>query len=281
MSADAQPTQAAPAEAAPPQEPAPSLVVGVGASAGGLEAFKDLLAEVPAGAGLTFLFAQHLEPHQPSLLVELLSKATPLTVRTAEQGEELRPDTVYVLPPNAVMSVHGGRIDLLPRAARRALNMPIDHLLRSLAEDMRDRAVGVVLSGGGTDGTLGLVAVKAEGGVTFAQDEQSARHDSMPRSAAAECRVDYVLPPGGIARQLVRLARHPFAADAAEPAVGPQVESALGQVLGLVRSAGGVGLDALPESAAAWPCAAWTPCPSTWPSCATTPPRCRPSTRTS
>jgi two-component system CheB/CheR fusion protein len=213
----------------------PSLVVGVGASAGGLEAFKELLGVIPTDAGLSFLFVAHVAPTQPTLLAEVLRQATPLTVLDARQDLRIEPNHIYVIPPNALLGVRDGFLHLLPRAPRRILHMPADHLFRSLAEDLKSAAVGVVLSGGGTDGTLGLAAIKAEGGITFAQDERSARHDSMPRSAIAEVHVDYVLPPAEIGRQLLRLADHSYARTPVEAVPGPEVQSALDQILGLVR----------------------------------------------
>jgi two-component system CheB/CheR fusion protein len=233
-----EPTNSPPAPAASPDAILPDgqrfLVVGVGASAGGLEAFRELLEEVPPDPGLTFLFAQHLDPSRPSLLRDILSHATPLDVCEARDGEVLEPNRVYVMPPEADMAVRDGHIALLPRGGRRAPHMPIDRLFRSLAEALKERAVGVILSGGGTDGTLGFQSIKAEGGVTFAQDDKSARHDSMPRSAVADGNVDYVLPPAEIGRQLVRLACHPYAApDATPPA---EDEAALGDVVAILRA---------------------------------------------
>src|SRR5947209_2811307 len=137
------PSPQPPPPAIPSVEPMPSddtlvspvdfLVVGVGASAGGLEAFRELLENLPPNPGLTFLFVQHLDPSQPSLLVSLLSKATCLTVCEAEHGTPLEEDHVYILPPNALMGVHRAAIELQPRGARRAPNMPADFLFRSLA----------------------------------------------------------------------------------------------------------------------------------------------------
>src|SRR5262249_40616040 len=178
----------------------PFLVVGVGGSTGGLEAFREVLAQLPPDPGLVFLYVQHLEPHFPSLLPEALGNP-PLPVREATEGMILESDHVYVIPPNTYLAANDGKPTPAPRPFR-ALNMPIDHLFYSLAESHRDRAVGVVLSGGGTDGALGLKAIKGEGGITFAQDALSCRRDSMPRSAVAEGAVDYVLSPAEIARQL-------------------------------------------------------------------------------
>ncbi|HVS37544.1 MAG TPA: chemotaxis protein CheB [Gemmataceae bacterium] len=222
------------------QPPAvPLLVVGVGGSAGGLEAFREVLESLPAEGNMAFLFVQHLPPDHRSLLPELLARVTPMTVVQAEQGMQIEADHLYLIPPDADMAVQGGEIVLTPRAARTAVHMPIDHLFRSLAEDQRGRSVGVVLSGGGTDGTLGLKVIKAEGGITFAQDEKSARHDSMPRSAITDGWVDYVLPPAEIARQLLRISRHPYTVNH-EAVVAPEADGMVDRILGVLRGHFGV-----------------------------------------
>jgi two-component system CheB/CheR fusion protein len=233
-----------PAEAAPVPEPAPGdqapsnpmLVVGVGASAGGLEAFKELLENLPADSGMAFLYVQHLEPNAKSLLPEILGRVARMPVKEATEGAHVDANHLYLIPPNTTMTLSDGRLALTPRPQHRAPHMPIDHLFRSLAEIQKDRAVGVILSGTGTDGSLGFQAIKAEGGITFAQDERSARYDSMPRSAIADGSVDYVLPPREIARQLLRLAQHPFAFK--PETAGPPGEGveAVDAILALVRT---------------------------------------------
>jgi two-component system CheB/CheR fusion protein len=229
------------AAASPNDQPAavPFLIVGVGGSAGSLEAFREILQKVPAERGITFLFVQHLQAAHKSLLPEVLSKATSLKVAEARDGAPLEVNHLYIIPPDADMAVKGGRLALTPRVTHRTAHMPIDHLFRSLAEDQKGRAVGVVLSGGGTDGTLGLKAIKSEGGITFAQDEKSARHDSMPRSAITDGWVDYVLPPADLAEQLVRLVRHPYTAEETPPPP-PQGDGMVDKILGVLRSQQGV-----------------------------------------
>jgi two-component system CheB/CheR fusion protein len=231
-SADAPVPQPQPEEQRPPL---PFLVVGVGGSSGGLEAFREMLENVPPEPGICFLFVQHLQTGHKSLLVELLQKATPMTVLAAQEDLELKPDHVYVINPDTDMAIHNGRLVLTARAGRRGLHMPVDHLFRSLADDQKSRAVGVVLSGGGTDGTLGLNAIKAEGGITFAQDDKSARQDSMPRSAIAEGCVDYVLPPAEIAHQLIRIARHPYTVEG-ESADAADTAAVLDKILSVLRA---------------------------------------------
>jgi len=185
-------------------------VVGIGASAGGLEAFTKLLKHLPDDTGMAFVLVQHLDPTHASALTEILSRATTMPVTEVRDGIRAEPNHVYVIPPNTNMAILHHTLSLMPRTEKHGLHLPIDYFLRSLAEDRRSRAVGVILSGTASDGTLGLQAIKAEGGITFAQDEESARYDGMPRSAIGSGCVDCVLPPEGIARELARLSRHPY-----------------------------------------------------------------------
>jgi two-component system CheB/CheR fusion protein len=185
------------------------LIAAVGASAGGIEAFSELMKSVPPDTGMAFVLVQHLDPTHHSMLADLVSKITPMRVNEVTNGMAVEPNNVYVIPPNTTMSIFHQTLRLVPRDDSAGMPMPIDHFMRSLAE-LGNRAVGVVLSGSGSDGTLGLCEIQAQGGVTFAQDSASAKHDSMPRSAEAAGYTDYVLPPKGIARELARLARHPY-----------------------------------------------------------------------
>jgi two-component system CheB/CheR fusion protein len=221
-------------------EKAPFFLVGVGASAGGFEAFSQLLAHLPANPGLAFILVQHLDPHHESRLPDLLARAARMPVVQAEEGMAVEPDHVYVIPPNASMAVAGGRLRLGPRAEVGGQHLPIDHLFRSLAEDQGGQAIGVVLSGGGTDGTLGLEEIKAAGGITFAQEASSAKHDSMPRSAIGAGCVDFVLPPEGIARELVRIGSFAHARFGVSAAAAAGEDEAFGKICGLLHSAGGV-----------------------------------------
>jgi two-component system CheB/CheR fusion protein len=234
-----------PAEQPPPpdgahDEPSPDAppagplfpVVGVGASAGGLESFTELLEHLPSSPGLAILYVTHLEPHHKSHLPEILPKATGMTVCEVHEGMNVEPDHLYLIPPNTNMALTDGHLTLTPRSPFPGQHMPIDHLFRSLAEIHKNRAIAVLLSGGGTDGTLGFRAVKAEGGITIAQDEKTAVQPAMPRSAILDGSVDYVLPPRDIASQIVRLVRHPYAR---EPAPEPAPDFTK-EILGLLRS---------------------------------------------
>jgi len=212
-------------------------VVGVGASAGGLEALQQLLRALPRDTGMGFVIVQHLAPDHASSLVEILSRATKMPVCEVRDEPEVAPDQVYVIPPGRDMTIAGGKLRLLPQV-REARHRGIDHFFRSLAEDSGHQAIGVVLSGSATDGTLGLEVIKAEGGVTFAQDE-SAQHDSMPRSAVASGCVDFVLSPEGIAHEIARIARHPYVAPTAEQGGGEE-GAGHGRIAEIVRRATGV-----------------------------------------
>jgi two-component system, chemotaxis family, CheB/CheR fusion protein len=186
----------------------PLSIVGVGASAGGLEAFEQLLRALPSDSGMAFCLVQHLAPRHESILSELLAKATDMPVIEVTEGMHVQANHVYVIPPNADMSIVDGQLHLSPLSEDRALRMPIDSFFRSLADTYQSRSVGVILSGTASDGTLGLQAIKAMGGVTFAQDDESAKYNEMPRNAIAAGNVDFVLPPAGIARELKRIATH-------------------------------------------------------------------------
>ena len=212
------------AEEVPASSGASFPVVGVGASAGGLEALTQLLRALPVDTGMGFVIVQHLAPGHASSLSDILSRATKMPVSAVRDEPEVLPDHVYVIPPGRDMIISGGKLRLLAQE-RQTQRRGIDQFFTSLARDSGHRAIGVVLSGALNDGTLGLEAIKAEAGITFAQND-SAQHDSMPRSAVASGCVDFVLSPEKIAAELARIARHPAvapdpnAADALVPGHG-------------------------------------------------------------
>ena len=185
------------------------VVVGIGASAGGLEAFSKLLAALPLDTGMAFVLVQHLDPTHESLLTALLGRTTGLKVTEIIDGLRVEANHVFVIPPNANLSIKDGVLRLSSRAVRGS-HCSIDDFLGSLALDLGHRAIAVVLSGTASDGTIGLEAIKAAGGITFAQDPKSARFDQMPRNAIAAGVVDFVLPPEQIAAELARLAKEPY-----------------------------------------------------------------------
>ncbi len=188
----------------------PLTIVGIGASAGGLEAFTQLLRTLPADTGMAFVLIQHLDPKHESMLTQILSQRTKMPVNEADDQMATKPDHVYIMPPNRNMTISGGVLGLRPRNEARGQHLPIDRFFRSLAEDQKSQAIGVVLSGTASDGALGLRAIKAEGGITFAQDEKSAKFGGMPHSAVSAGGADFVLPPEGIAKELARISGHPL-----------------------------------------------------------------------
>jgi len=195
----------------PPKVGGSFPIVGIGASAGGLEAFTQLLRNLPADTGMGLVLVQHPDPEHESALTQILSRATVLPVSAITNNLAVQPNHVYVIPPDTNLVIAEGVLKFEPRPRTRTPHRPIDGFFESLAQDRREGAVGVVLSGTATDGTLGLEAIKAEGGITFAQDD-SAKHDSMPRSAVAAGCVDLVLSPAAIAKELGRIAKHPYGA---------------------------------------------------------------------
>jgi two-component system CheB/CheR fusion protein len=223
----------------------PFSIVGIGASAGGLEAFTQMLGALPVDTGMAFVLVPHLAPNYASQMAEILGRATALRVTEAGDGLRVEPNRVYVIPPDRNMILAKGVLQLLPREKTPNQYRPIDFFFRSLAEDQGDRAIGVILSGTASDGTLGLQEIKAEGGITFAQDD-TAQETSMPQSAVASGCVDFVLPPAGIADEIARIARHPHVAqdrpdpgkpDADKPDAGDPERS---QILETVRKVTGV-----------------------------------------
>jgi two-component system, chemotaxis family, CheB/CheR fusion protein len=178
-------------------------IVGIGASAGGLEALDLFLRHVPPASGIAFVIVQHLEPTQKDFMVELLQRSTSMKVAQVKERTVVHPNCVYVIPPNKEMSILHGVLHLLDRFAPHGLHLPIDFFFRSLADDQRDRSVGVILSGMGSDGTLGLRAIKEKGGGTFAQDPASAKCDGMPRSAMGAGLADIVAPVEALPEKIV------------------------------------------------------------------------------
>ena len=212
--------------------------MGIGASAGGLEAFTQLLRELPSDVNMALVLVQHLDPTYKSMLTELLSRTTNLTVLEVTDGVRVKPRHVYVIPPNTAMTISERVLHLTARVEVEGKHMPIDHFLLSLAKDQKSRAIGVILSGTSLDGIQGLRAIKDEGGITIAQDEQSAKYYDLPRSAVAAGCVDLVLRPEDIAQELVKLSRHPYVPYLeTEGAENLLPQSDLEKIFGLLRKA--------------------------------------------
>ncbi len=218
----------------------PFPIVGIGASAGGLEAFTQLLAHLPAHTGMAFVLVQHLDPRHESRLTDILARGAHMPVIEASQGLRVEPDHVYIIPPNTCMAIARGALQITPRGEAPGPHLSVDHFLRALAEEQQAQAIGVVLSGTGSDGTLGLLKIKAVGGITFAQEPALARHGGMPQSAIDSGAVDFVFAPEGIARRLAEIGAHPYLAPALVEAPPPENEDHFRRVLGAVRAATGV-----------------------------------------
>jgi two-component system CheB/CheR fusion protein len=243
------PKTALPAVVAPPVESGPVdaaatpvagfPVVGIGASAGGLAAFAAFFAGMPADTdpGMAFVLVQHLAPDHKSILSELIRRYTRMEVFEVEDGMEVRPNCAYIIPPGRDMAFLGGTLQLLEPSEPRGQRLPIDFFFRSLARDQRERAIGVVLSGTGSDGTQGVRAIKGEGGMVMAQNPASTEFDGMPRSALATGLVDYELPPAEMPAQLIAYAAHAFGRLPEPDAFpAPKSESAMKKIFVLLRA---------------------------------------------
>ena len=218
-------------------------VVGIGASAGGLEAFRQLLRHLPTDTGMAFVLIQHLDPDQKSILREILARETVMAVQEVQDGMTVEPNCVYVIPPNATMTIAQGKLHLIPRDRTRKIAMPVDTFFFSLAEDQGSKAIAIVLSGGDGDGSRGLEAVKGSGGITFAQCKDSAQVTSMPNKAVATGQVDFILPPQEISERLATISRHPYIVSPTPVEAIEKIsssETALQSIFTLLRTATGV-----------------------------------------
>ncbi len=230
----------------PPPAPAEShpsgpAIVGIGASAGGVEALTKLFSAVPADTDMAFVVVQHLDPTHESMLSEILGRATSMHVREITDGMPVSPNSVFIIPPNANLTLVDTSFRVTPYERVRGWHMPIDEFFASLAEINGPRSVGVVLSGSASDGALGCRAIKAAGGFTFAQDASTARFPEMPRAAIAAGCADLVLPPERIGEELGRVGSHPAFASAAEPGALPGASDLnLEPILSVLRASTGV-----------------------------------------
>ncbi len=218
--------------------PAAWPIVGIGASAGGLEALEQFLAGVPANSGMAFVIVQHLDPNRHGMLPELLQRSTAMPVRQATNRMKVRPDHVYVIPPNKDLSLLHDTLFLLEPAAPHGLRLPIDFFLCSLAEDRREQAVGIILSGMGSDGTLGLDAIRKHGGLTLAQTPEQAKFDAMPRSAIDAGLADIVAPAKQMAGLIIDRKPHSRlgTAEGSTGEAGPAENSAFEKICILLRA---------------------------------------------
>jgi two-component system CheB/CheR fusion protein len=212
----------------PPQRESPVFpIVGIGASAGGLEALEKFLRQVPPGCGLAFVIVQHLDPTHKGIMAELLQRTTTMEVVQVKDRMRVKPDCVYVIPPNKDMSILHGVLHLFGPIAPRGLRLPIDYFLRSLADDQQDRSIGVILSGMGSDGTMGLRAIKEKAGLVLVQDPASAKFDSMPRSAIEAGLADIVAAAEELPGKIIDFLRHALVISKTEHPMEEKDQSAL------------------------------------------------------
>jgi two-component system CheB/CheR fusion protein len=212
-------------------------VVGVGASAGGLAAFKKLLGAIPEDSGMAYVLVQHLDPKHDSLLPELLQKATKVPVLEITDDIKVEPDHIYIIPSNKMLLATDGVLKLSPRPAPKSnkRNLPIDLFLSSLAAVHHSHSLGVVLTGTGSDGTEGLRAIKDEGGITFAQNEESAEWPEMPRNAVDAGVVDFVLELGEIPRKILEIINTFDQDEKEEEVISQSDEDVFRQIIALLR----------------------------------------------
>ena len=217
--------------------------MGIGASAGGLEAFSQILDSLEASPDVAFVVIQHLSPQHDSALAVLLSARTPLPVIQVTDDLPIETNRVYFIPPNVHMEIVNGSLSLLPRPHDRTQFNPIDFFFESLAHWGHERAIAVVLSGTASDGALGIAEIKAMGGITIAQEPETAKFDGMPKAAIATGQVDLVLSPKEIAERINHLREHPYLArtHAAEPGDNSEAtDEQFQDVFGLLRRASGI-----------------------------------------
>ncbi len=215
---------------------APCPVVGVGASAGGLEALQGLFDNLPSNPGVAFVVVQHRATDHTSVMKSLVERHTKLTVRDIEDGMKIEPDIIYLAPADKDVSILHGILYLIEPPPRFGVHLPIDSFLRTLAHDEGERAIGIVLSGTGSDGTLGLKEIKAAGGMIMAQEEDQARYDSMPRSAIETGLVDFILPVEKMGEQLGQYVHHPYLAPRKIPEVEDKAEDQIRKIFLLIRN---------------------------------------------
>lgn len=212
-------------------------IVGIGASAGGLEALEQFLGHVPKDSGLAFVIVQHLDPTHKGIMVELLQRCTVMPVTQIKDRTKVKPDHVYVIPPNRDLSILHGILHLLEPAEPRGLRLPIDFFLHSLADDQKENSIGVILSGMGSDGTLGLRAIKEKSGAVFVQEPASAKFDSMPRSAIDAGLANVVAPAEEISGKILKyFNRTPFLGTRSELNISDKDQSGLDKVILLLRT---------------------------------------------
>ena len=216
-------------------------VVGIGASAGGLEALQEFFKAMPVNSGAAYVIVQHLSPDYKSLMDELLARYTSMIIHVATDGMMVEENHIYLIPPRMNMTIFHGKLYLSEHSPNRTLNLPIDIFFRSLAKDQEKNAIAIILSGTGSDGTLGIRAIKEFGGMIMVQDDRSAKFDGMPRSSISTGMVDFILPPAQLADELANYIKHPFVKQKQKiEALLNNDENQLAKVISILRDAKGV-----------------------------------------
>ncbi|PIE83478.1 MAG: chemotaxis protein CheR [Candidatus Contendobacter odensis] len=218
-----------------PDNSSPVYYVGIGASAGGLEALEAFFVQMPTESGMAFIVIQHLSPDYKSMMVELLSKRTDMKVQRAEEGMRVEANSVYLIPPKKNLSIFHGKLLLSESDHSRGLNLPIDVFLRSLADDQTEKAIGIILSGTGSDGVRGIRAIKEAGGMVMVQSEESAKFDGMPRAVITTGLADFILPPDEMPSKLLSFIHHPYTAKTDRPQTLLSDEDRLNRIFALLR----------------------------------------------
>ena len=215
-------------------KPAVFPVVAIGASAGGLEALELFFGHMPQGTGMAFVVIQHLDPNNVGIMPELLQRMTTMEVSQASDGLKVKPDCVYVIPPNKSLSILNGALHLFEPIESRGLRLPVDFFFRSLAADRQDKSIGIILSGMGSDGSLGLKAIKEKNGIVLVQEPQTAKFDGMPRSATSTVIADIVAPVEELPQKLLALLKF-IPADKSDPEVDSKHKSNIDKIIILLR----------------------------------------------
>ena len=212
-------------------------IVGIGASAGGLEALEAFFKNMPPEPGMAFVVVQHLDPTYKGILAELLQRTTAMPTFQIKDGMAIKPDHIYVIPPNADLSISNGTLHLEKQTTTRGLRLPIDSFFRHLAEDQKEKGIAIILSGMGSDGTSGIKAIKEKMGMAMAQDPKSAKYDAMPQSAIGTGLVDYIAPVEGLPGKLMEYVRHAVKGGPREEIPDDEKTlDALGQIFMLIRN---------------------------------------------
>jgi two-component system CheB/CheR fusion protein len=211
-------------------------IVGIGASAGGLRALETFLKQMPADCGMAFIIVQHLDPHHESLMRSLLTKQTSMPVHDVKDGTAVEPGHVYIKPPNRDVIIRRRTLYLHEPKEKEGVRLPIDTFFTSLAEDQQEKAIAIILSGAGSDGSLGAKLIKGEGGLVIVQDQKEAQYARMPQSVIDAGLADFILPVEQMPKQLLQYAEHPFVVAKKSEAPTEKLDSDLPGILALVRS---------------------------------------------